>query len=115
MAAATDASSGGDAGGPPEGAGSPMASLDREANPFASLSYALSMNSSEEREEATAPTETASPLSVDHDPMQTLLITPDEDGESASVAQNHLKKSSLRSRWLVLGMACVVMTGSYYA
>ncbi|KAL7535563.1 hypothetical protein ACHAXR_006570 [Thalassiosira sp. AJA248-18] len=25
------------------------------------------------------------------------------------------KKSSLRSRWLVLGLACVVMTGSYYA
>ena len=26
-----------------------------------------------------------------------------------------LKKSSLRSRWLVLGMTCIVMTGSYYA
>ncbi|KAL9188886.1 hypothetical protein ACHAXT_011376 [Thalassiosira profunda] len=117
MAATADAPSGGDAGGPPGGAGSPMVSLDREANPFASLSYALSMNSSEEREEATAPTEAASPLSVDHDPMQTLLITPDEDGESTSAAGAHMHptKSSLRSRWLVLGMACVVMTGSYYA
>ncbi|EED91930.1 transporter belonging to the MFS superfamily [Thalassiosira pseudonana CCMP1335] len=30
-------------------------------------------------------------------------------------AVNTISKSSLRSRWLVLGLTCVVMTGSYYA
>jgi len=29
--------------------------------------------------------------------------------------RRNMKKSSLRSRWLVLGMTCIVMTGSYYA
>jgi len=32
-----------------------------------------------------------------------------------SPSSDMLKKSSLRARWLVLSLACVVMTGSYYA
>ena len=34
---------------------------------------------------------------------------------AAATTSQALKKSSLRSRWLVLSLTCMVMTGSYYA
>ena len=35
--------------------------------------------------------------------------------QDASTTRHEFKKSSLRSRWLILALTCVVMTGSYYA
>ncbi len=34
---------------------------------------------------------------------------------TTSPSSTILRKSSLRARWIVLSLACVVMTGSYYA
>ena len=35
--------------------------------------------------------------------------------QSNTSTRHEFKKSSLRSRWLILALTCVVMTGSYYA
>mmetsp|Transcript_10852 Transcript_10852/g.23980 ORF Transcript_10852/g.23980 Transcript_10852/m.23980 type:complete len:664 (+) Transcript_10852:70-2061(+) len=53
--------------------------------------------------------------------LQLRLAIPQNNGggysSAAAEATHHVqfRKSSLRSRWLVLGLTCIVMTGSYYA
>lgn len=37
------------------------------------------------------------------------------DGATTAIPSKQFRKSSLRSRWIILALACVVMTGSYYA
>ena len=90
-----------------------MISLDSEPNPFRSFSYSLTMDGHGRGGGGRADDDEASITpswvhSVDDDEQNSTT-------QDASTTRHEFKKSSLRSRWLILALTCVVMTGSYYA
>ena len=88
-----------------------MISLDSEPNPFRSFSYSLTMDGGRSggRGEDDEASQTPSWVhSIDDEQNSTT-------NQSNTSTRHEFKKSSLRSRWLILALTCVVMTGSYYA
>ena len=88
-----------------------MISLDSEPNPFRSFSYSLTMDGGrsgggrgDDDEASTTPSWAHS---IDDEQNSTT--------SNNTSTRHEFKKSSLRSRWLILALTCVVMTGSYYA
>jgi hypothetical protein len=87
-----------------------MISLDSEPNPFRSFSYSLTMDGDRGggRGEDDEASETPSWVHSDDDEQNST-------NTQSNTSRHEFKKSSLRSRWLILALTCVVMTGSYYA
>lgn len=89
-----------------------MISLDSEPNPFRSFSYSLTMDGGRgggggrggDEDDASCPSWVHS---IDDEQNSTT--------SNNTSTRHEFKKSSLRSRWLILALTCVVMTGSYYA
>ena len=88
-----------------------MISLDSEPNPFRSFSYSLTMDGGRGgRGEDDEASQTPSWVHSSDDDEQNSTTN-----QSNTSTRHEFKKSSLQSRWLILALTCVVMTGSYYA
>mmetsp|Transcript_13297 Transcript_13297/g.21624 ORF Transcript_13297/g.21624 Transcript_13297/m.21624 type:complete len:687 (+) Transcript_13297:1-2061(+) len=106
--------------------------LEREPNPFRSFSYAL--NDGISAMDGNTNNNDVSSLNLDggdcvdddasSSQPRTVPLNGNSGEDDASQRQPHRsaaaasrtqRKSSLRSRWIVLGLTCIVMTGSYYA
>lgn len=81
---------------------STMISLDNEPNPFRAFSQSLAMdNDTNNHHSQQTPSWVNAPLEADSEQSNT----------QTAERQHQYQKSSLRSRWLILALTCIVMTG----
>ena len=82
---------------------STMISLDNEPNPFRAFSQSLAMDNdtNNDDESQQTPSWVNAPLEADSEQSNT----------QTAERQHQYQKSSLRSRWLILALTCIVMTG----
>ena len=82
-----------------------MISLDNEPNPFRAFSQSLAMdndtNANDDDSSQQTPSWVNAPLEADSEQSNT----------QTAKRQHQYQKSSLRSRWLILALTCIVMTG----
>ena len=85
---------------------STMISLDNEPNPFRAFSQSLAMDNETNNDDRPnssqqTPSWVNAPLEADSEQSNT----------QTAERQHQYQKSSLRSRWLILALTCIVMTG----
>ena len=83
-----------------------MISLDNEPNPFRAFSQSLAMDNETNNDDRPnssqqTPSWVNAPLEADSEQSNT----------QTAERQHQYQKSSLRSRWLILALTCIVMTG----
>ena len=81
-----------------------MISLDNEPNPFRSFSQSLAMDNDDDSSQQT-PSWVNPNLEADSEQSTT------RNTQTAEERQHQYQKSSLRSRWIILALTCIVMTG----